>query len=168
MCSSDLGGSDHDYNGELTTVGGTAGSKIVWKLVINNDSKGNGGAPLINYSILDTLPSGYQYQKSAEGEYQNTMIVYKKDGSKAREIPFVEPTIDNTAGTIAWDFNTKANPEFKLEPGEYLEIKYATCVKSGNDSRGGIVTNHARLTVHGYIVIVNYLAQSKTVYFHYY
>ena len=144
------GGSDHDYNGELTTVGGTAGSKIVWKLVINNDSKGNGGAPLINYSILDTLPSGYQYQKSEDGEYPNTMIVYKKDGSKNREIPFVEPTIDNTAGTIAWDFNTEVKPEFKLEPGEYLEIKYATCVKSADDSRDGIFTNYAKLTVHGY------------------
>ncbi len=62
----------------MTTIGGTAGSKIVWKLVINNDTYGNGGAALTNYSILDTLPSGYQYQKSKNGEYKNTMIVYSK------------------------------------------------------------------------------------------
>ena len=140
-----------DYNGQLTTIGGTAGSKIVWKLVINNDTYGNGGAALTNYSILDTLPSGYQYQKSKNGEYKNTMIVYSKsDGTLRREIPFVEPTIDTEVGTIAWNFDTAKNSEFKLEPGEYLEIKYATSIRSTDDSKDGIYTNHAKLTVHGY------------------
>lgn len=135
----------------MTTIGGTAGSKIVWKLVINNDTYGNGGAALTNYSILDTLPSGYQYQKSKNGEYKNTMIVYSKsDGTLRREIPFVEPTIDTEVGTIAWNFDTAKNSEFKLEPGEYLEIKYATSIRSTDDSKDGIYTNHAKLTVHGY------------------
>ena len=140
-----------DYNGQLTTIGGTAGSKIVWKLVINNDTYGNGGAALTNYSILDTLPSGYQYQQSETGEYENTMVVYKKsDGKVLRKITFVEPTIDKDKGTIAWAFDTAKNSDFKLRPGEYLEIKYATSIKSTDDSKDGIYTNHAKLTVHGY------------------
>ena len=139
------------YNGQLTTIGGTAGSKIVWKLVINNDTYGNGGAALTNYSILDTLPSGYQYQQSKTGEYENTMVVYKKsDGKVLRKIIFVEPTIDKDKGTISWFFDTAKNSDFKLEPGEYLEIKYATSIKSPDDSKDGIYTNHAKLTVHGY------------------
>ena len=140
-----------DYNGQLTTIGGTAGSKIVWKLVINNDTYGNGGAALTNYSILDTLPSGYQYQQSETGEYENTMVVYKKsDGKVLRKITFVEPTIDKDKGTISWAFDTAKNSDFKLRPGEYLEIKYATSIKSTDDSKDGIYTNHAKLTVHGY------------------
>ncbi len=140
-----------DYNGQLTTIGGTAGSKIVWKLVINNDTYGNGGAALTNYSILDTLPSGYQYQQSETGEYENTMVVYKKsDGKVLRKITFVEPTIDKDKGTISWAFDTAKNSDFQLEPGEYLEIKYATSIKSTDDSKDGIYTNHAKLTVHGY------------------
>ena len=148
-------GNDGYKEGSLTTVGGTAGSVLVWKLVVrNNKSEDGQGAVLQKYTIEDTLPEGYEYYYKAEADGKNpypaSMIVYDENEQEVRRFEYFEPSkVEGANGIITWKFDSSENADYALKAGEHLVILFATKIKESEYSKDGTYVNYAKLTIDG-------------------
>ncbi|MGN1223472.1 MAG: prealbumin-like fold domain-containing protein, partial [Ruminococcus sp.] len=133
----------------------TAGDTLIWHAVVYN-GKGEADADLAtlkNYTITDTLPNNYQYDRSTTGftvkafKYTydtNTQTGYSVDSTTGllpetggTKVTLPEGIYDATTNTITWELNGE---DFALETNELLVIEFSTVVKE-NMEKEGTITN---------------------------
>ncbi len=139
-------------NAKTVTMGADGaepGAYVVWRIKVTNDSTAENGATMSSYSIVDTLPSNYNYGGSV---YQNVypatiddenlstgkMIKSSADGN-TEKLDFIEPS--NSAGTVTWNFS---NNSYALDPGESIEFTFYT---RPDKSISGVYKNTAEVVL---------------------
>jgi len=138
----------------------TAGDTLIWHAVVYN-GKGETDADLAtlkNYTITDTLPNNYQYDRTTgftarAVKYTYTQTGYSVDPTTGlptdvvdsttglltggAEVALPKGTYDPTTNTITWELN---GDDFALGTNDLLVIEFSTVVKEGME-KDGTITN---------------------------
>lgn len=137
--------------------GATLGARIVWKVTLSN-SEATNSKDMINYTLSDVLPTGYEYDdfyKNAEdtsAKYYPTIVIYDASGTEikrfdAYENTFIEPTVstitesDAEKTLLEWNFNGE---EYTLKPGYKMEVLFSSKI---DIATSGKFVNNSYLTI---------------------
>lgn len=126
--------------------GAEPGAYIVWRIKVTNDSNEENGETMNDYSIVDTLPSNYNYGGNSFGAaYPSTItdtnlqtgkIIKRLANGEVTQLGYDRPS--TSGSTVTWNFNG----EYALEPGESIEFTFYTYPSSNNS---GVYKNIAEV-----------------------